>query len=531
MKSSSYIVLICLILFLPLFASAQDGLKLSGQAKLGYLFIDDDGKMSTTPEIFQIYSGFTLENLNLKGIFKKNASFELDFSNINQDNRSLSFSLRRPGLFSLTSQCNQSRFIFDKEGKIKSERTFATISGYFQPTKFLKLKSDFSHHLKEGDRRTYFDGLGIGGGEYDQFFWSVGFGGQLKFGKRFLDFQYRLRSLDDRKNDLQDREGSQIRTTLNLPLHQKIFLSLQYLHDENKLSEFGSIGKKSELELKSDLYNLSILYQPIRRIVLSTKFLFQRTENQSTQITSNILRGGGEISYEFYRGYRLNWGYEYEKREDQAESDEEEAETIINTYLVGAYAKFIPELSLKARYVFQDRKDEDKVTTTGPYEDEKILVELKSKPTKEVNLKLRYEDKRRDNPDILTSICDKGFVSYLSITLKKWFGLYFNYSLLDVEYKNTVGKFKTDNKTFSSQITLKPFDKLNLKGGWNHLDIRGDLDIRKEGVWFGFDYGLMDGYSLEGKYNAYDYDDYLYLPENYVANVYTISLVKKFGGI
>lgn len=519
----SYLLSICLVLFFCVSASAQDGLRLSGQTKLSYVFIDDDGRMSTTQEIFNTYSGFILENLNLKGFFKKNSSFELDLSNINQDNRSLFFSLRKPELFSLSSRCNQSRFVFDEDGEIKSERTFSTVSGYFQPIKSLKLKSDFSHHLKEGDRRTCYDGLGFGGGKYDQFFWSVGFGGQLKLGRRFLDFEYRLRSLNDKKNDLQDRDGSRVRTSLNTPLPQNIFLSLQYLHDENKL-------KKSELELKSDLYNGSILYRPIKQIDLSTKFLFRRTENRSTQITSDILRGGGEVAYQFYRGYRLNLGYEYEKREDQTEGDEDEAKTTINNYLVGCHTQFIPELSLKARYLFQDRKDEGTVTLTGAYEDEKILVELKSKPVKEINLKLRYEDKRRDNPDISSSICDKGFISSASVAVKEWFGFHFTYSLLEVKHDNTEGKFETDNNTFTSQINLKPLEKLSLTGGWNHIDIRSDLDIRKEGVWFGFDYAFMKDYSLLGEYNAYDYDDYLYVSDYYAANVYTVSLVKKFGG-
>jgi hypothetical protein len=483
----SYLLSTCLVLIFCLSASAQEGLRLSGQAKLGYVFIDDDGRMSTTQEIFNVHSGLTLQNLNLRGFFTKNSSFELNLSNINQDNRSLFFSLMKPGLFSLTSRFNQSRFVFDEEGDVKSERTFSSISGYFQPAKFLKLRTDLSHQSKEGDRRTYYDSLGIGGGEYDQLFWSAGFGGQLKFGKRFLDFEYRLRALDDKRNNLRDREGSRIRTSLNSPLPQNIFLSLHYLHDENKLKESG-------LELKSDLFKSSLIYHPARQINLSTKFMFQRTENQSTEITSDVLKGSGEISYRFYEGYRLNLGYEHEKRKDDAEGDAAEAKITVNSYLVGGYAQFIPELSLRARYVFQDRRDEDAVSLTGSYEDEKILVELKSKPVKRLNLRLRYEDKRRDNPDISSSVCDRGFVSSVSMAVKEWLGCHLNYSLLDVD-----------------------------------VNIGGDLDIRKEGVSFGFDYALMKHCLLQGKYDVYDYDDYLYVSDYYTSNVYTISLVRKFG--
>ncbi len=519
-----YSVSVCLLLSLCLSASAQDELRLSGRAKLGYLFIDDDGETSTTQEIFNIYSGFTLQDLSLTGILKKNSSFELNLSNINKGNRSLSFSLRKPGLFSLNSRLNQSRLVLDEEGNVESKRISSSVSGHVQPTEFLKLKADFSHYLREGDRRTYYDGLGIGGGEYDQFFWSAGFGGQLKHKKRFLDFEYRPRSLDDRKDDLLDRKGSRIRTSLNTPLPQNVYLSLQYLHDENEL-------KKSDLKLKSDIYTSSILHQPTKRVDLSAKFLFQRTENQSTQTTSEVSRGNAQVSYRFYRGYRGNFGYEYEKREDEASGDADEGKTSINSYLLGADAQFLPELSAKVRYVFQNRHDGDRATLTGSYDDERILVQVKSRPFRQVNLKLRYEDKRRDNPDIYSSVRDKGFISHVAISVKEWLGFHFNYSLLDVKYDNTEGRFETDNNTFGSQIALRPVEELSLTGGWNHINIRGDLDIRKDGVWFGFDYVFMKDYSLQGKYDAYDYDDYLVLSDYYAANVYTISLVRKFGGM
>ena len=159
----SYILSICLLLFLGVSVWAQDGHRLSGQAKLGYVFIDDDGKMSTTQEIFDLYSGFTLQNLSLRGFVRKNYSFELDLSDVNRDNRSLFFSLRKPGLFALNSRMVKSRFVFDDEGKVKSFRTQNGLSGYYQPAKFLKLRGDYFEYVRKGDRRTYYDSLGAWG--------------------------------------------------------------------------------------------------------------------------------------------------------------------------------------------------------------------------------------------------------------------------------------------------------------------------------------------------------------------------------
>lgn len=516
-KYCLYIFAIVLIWASSALSLAQDKLHLSGQTTLGYIFIDDSGKKSTTEEIFNTYSGFTLQNLNLQGIFAKNSTFELNLSNINQDNRTFLFTLRKPGLFSLNSQCNKSRFIFDEKGDVRSFRTISSVAADFQVTRFLKLKGDYFHHLKEGDRRASLDGAGAWGEKYDQFFQSGGLGMQFKWGRRYFDLEYRLRSFDDEIKNLFDKEGNQFKAILNTPLPSHIFLSLSYLHDKNRL-------KESDLNLTTDLCQGSLFYQPLREVNLSTKFLFQRTNNQATGITSDIFRAGEEIRYEFYSNYDVNLGYEYERRK-------EDKKVQVNSFLTGLSFQFIPQLSLKARYLFQKRKDPDTLTLTGPFNNERILVELKSRPLKEVNLKLRYEDKTRKNPDIFTSTKDRGYISYVSFALKDWLDLQLNYYFLTVKYENNIKDFKVDNHTFTSAAILKPSDKFTLSGGWNHIDLRKDLDIRKDGFSLGFEYSFWKDFFFQGKYDLYTYDDYIQYLDHYGANVYTISLTKKFGGI
>jgi hypothetical protein len=497
--------------------SAQDKLNLSGQATLGYIFIDDNGNKGTTEEIFNTYSGFALQNLNLQGLFAKNSTFELDLANINRDNRTFLFTLKKPGLFSLNSQCNKSRFIFDEKGDVRSFRTMSSVAADFQVAKFLKLRGNYFHHLQEGDRRASLDGAGAWGEKYDQFFQSGGLGMQLKWGRRYFDLEYRLRSFDDDIKSLFRREGDQLKAILNTPLPSHIFLSVSYLHDKNRLKESG-------LNLTTNLFQGSIFYQPLRKLNLSTKSLFQRIGNQATGVTSDIFRVGEEIRYEFHSGYDVNLGYEYERRKEVQKVE-------VNSFLAGFYFQFIPQLSLKARYLFQKRKDPDTLTLTGPFDNERILVELKSRPLKEVNLKLRYEDKTRKNPDIFTSTKDRGYISYASFALKDWLDIQLNYYFLTVKYDNSLKDFTVDNNTFTSMAILKPSDNFTLSGGWNHIDLRKDLDIRKDGFSLGVEYSFWKDFSFQAKYDLYTYDDYIRYLDYYGANVYTVSLTKKFGGI
>jgi len=158
-------------------------------------------------------------------------------------------------------------------------------------------------------------------------------------------------------------------------------------------------------------------------------------------------------------------------------------------------------------------------------------MEVKFVPLKEINLKFRYEDKERQNPDIFTSTKDRGYISYASFTLKDWLDIQLNYYFLTVKHENSVKNFKVDNNTFTSTAILKPSDKFTLSGGWNHIDLRKDLDIRKDGFTLGFEYSFWKDFSFQGNYELYTYDDYIEYLNYYGANVYKISLTRKFGGI
>jgi hypothetical protein len=516
-KFCLYVLVIILILIQSVLSSAQDKLNLSGQTTLGYTFIDDNGKKTTTEEVFNIYSGLILENLSLQGLFRGNSTFELNLSSINKDNRTLFFSLKKPGRFSINSRCNQSRFLYDENGDFKSIRTISSVWGDYQITPFLKLKADYYHHLKKYDNKDYSVSQDEEEEENKQFFQSGGLGIQLKSGKRYLDLEYRLRSFDSEIKNLFNREGSRIKVVLNTPLPQNVYLSLSYLHDKNKL-------KKPDLNLTTDLYQGTAFYHPVKKVNLSAKFSFQRTEDRATSVISDIIRGGGEVGYKFYPGYDVNLGYQYERRKENEAVG-------INSYLAGLYFQLIPELSLKARYLFQKGKDPKDVTLTGPWDNEKVLVEVKSRPVKEINFKLRYEDKTRKNPDISTSTSDRGYVSFVSFSWRSWLEAQLNYYLLKVDCKNTVGNFRVNNYTLTSLATVKPWTRLTLSCGWNRIDLRKDLDIRKDGVVVGFDYSLRKDYSLQGKYEQYSYDDYILYSNFYGANVYRLSLTKRFGGI
>ena len=76
---------------------------------------------------------------------------------------------------------------------------------------------------------------------------------------------------------------------------------------------------------------------------------------------------------------------------------------------------------------------------------------------------------------------------------------------------------------------LRDYQDLTLGGGVTYMDISRDLDIEKTIVFVEGRVKLTEGYYLEAKYNAYNYDDYILLDRYYTANVLRIDIGYDFN--
>lgn len=489
----------------------------SGKTKLSYIFLDQNGDRYSLPELYNVYSGFSLEKLYFTKRFKSNSTFQLNLNNVNLDNRDLGLNLNLPDLFSLKARHQKSRYVFDKDGDIASFRTKTGLRAIFKPTRFLKLNLDFSQKLKEGSRLGYVEkNPGVLGEKYDQKIQSGKAGVQLKLGKRYLTLSHRILIFNNDLNDSLDRKSNRTEISLVTPLPSNISVSLRYMREESEL-------EKKDLKLKTDLLTGTVFQRVSRKILASFKFSLQRSDNLSTYKMTDIERAGLWLNYQISKKLETELGYEYHNKEDQYGTIK------THSILVGAKARPIENLFVSGLYRFKNRKDSDSSTLTGEYDEDNKLLKVKYRPVDKVDLQIRYQDKTRENTDIDTKAESQSFYSNLFFDLGEDFDLTFYFNLLDWDFRNYETDYQTSNRTYGLTMNLKPIESLKLKGGASYLDLGKDLDINKYSFSLGASFEILENYFVEADFQRFGYEDMISSENDLDANVFKIGVLKTFN--
>lgn len=486
----------------------------SSKVKLSYIFLDQNGDRYSLPELYNVYSGFSLEKLYLTGTFKTNSTIQVSLSNANLDNRNLSLSMNLPDLFSLRATHQKSRFVFDKDGDVTSFRTRTGVGAIYKPATFLKLNLDYSQKLKEGSRLGYAkENAGTLGTEYDQMIHNGKAGVQLKLGKRYLALSRRILLFNSDLDDSLDRKTNRTEISLNTPLPANISVSLRYMRDESKL-------ENKDLKLNTDLLAGTILQRVSKKILAAFKFSFQRSDNLSTYKMTDIARFGPWFSYRISKKLETELGYEYHDKKDQYGT--------VNTHsiLLGAKARPVEQLLVSGLYRFKTRKDPDFSTLTGEYDEDNKLLKVRYKPVDRVNIQMRYQDKTRENKDIDTKAESQGLYSNLFVRLREECNLTFYLSLLDWDFHNIQTDYQTSNRTYGLTVNLKPMESLKFKGGASYLELSKDLDIKKYSFSFGVSYEFLKKHALEADFQRFGYEDMIVSENDLDANVFRIGILK-----
>jgi hypothetical protein len=508
-------VSIFVVLLFPGLSLAK--ISLDGQAKISYLFLDDYGNKSNMEEMYNVYSGPILSNFYLNGISNNGFSFNTNIYNFNEKCRNLSLGIGKFQLFEVNVSRVESRFIYDDARRILSEREYSKVNGYIRPIKCLKIIIGYSSQIKDGERESFLeDGFDFLGNFYNYKIQRGEIGAELSHGGNHLAVTYGLKSFDSDAHAAFNKRGHEVKARAGVFLSKNTFFNLSYFRDDNTL-------KESNKKLITDLLNGSISFTPIKKTKASSEVLVQKTENRYTQVYSYIFRLDEKLSYNFSKWSNGTIGYEYQTRK------EAEDKIGINSYLAEIRIKPISPLQFKANYQTRRVAERKPTHLTGPFNREDLLLEAKVTPLKMAKLELRFENRERENLDFSAVGRTRGYVSSAWVEFKDKEILQVDYSNLDVKYTDALGQYHTKNNILTSQIILMPLKKLTLKGGWSYIDIQGDVELWKHNVSAGLAYQVGQGFSLEGEYNLFKHDNFFYPTKDYKANLFTLSLIKKFN--
>jgi hypothetical protein len=237
------------------------------------------------------------------------------------------------------------------------------------------------------------------------------------------------------------------------------------------------------------------------------------------------------------RGVFVEGGYEFTRRNDEpAGTGASFAERQVSTdaFVAGLTAHLSERARLTVRY---KTKDTDRTLyggLTGPFDTDYFLAKLEGWAVPSLQYALTFEDKERSNNDLMSSCWTRGpslFADWAIPLPGRTVALRLNGSGFRTNYSDLNRSFETDNILVTARLRVPLFSRLTAETGITHIDVRGDLDLRKDIVGASLEYAVGAGYSVEARYDLFSYDDFLSYQDNYAANVYTVSLSKRFSAL
>ncbi|UCF79237.1 MAG: hypothetical protein JSW03_02990 [Candidatus Eiseniibacteriota bacterium] len=530
MKAS--LLLICSVYILSiLWASplcSQELPPLSGEVKIGACTITEDGSPASIMESYNVSKGLTLDKLFLIGRLGATSTVFVDVNNVTRNQRNLRLEFMGTRVFNIRLDHTRMRNLIQGAGSPEFKREFTGVSGSVTPNKWLKMYGGVTSQEKSGDRVALLsDGADFIGTRYDYSIRARNVGAQLRRDGQSIDLNYEWRAFESKSSRFLNRDGQRLRVSIHLPITRKLRFSGSYLTDKGAL-------KDTEAALLVRSYSGTLTALPVKRLKLSGYIDYRDADNDVTDICSSALKVGGRGTVDLYPVVTTELGYEYTIREDgpRSESEDAEREVTSNALIVGLRAKPSDKTRVTLRYRTRRADRGDYVDLTGPSDVDNFLARLESWPTSNLRLAVGFEDKDRSNDELLTSGRIRGINGYADFEHED-FGyrpnLRLSASLSRSEFEDPETSFITDNVLVTARLRLALSPVITVETGITHIEIREDLDIRKDIALAAIGFEFMPGYVMEVRYDLFNHDDFMNYRDNFVANVFTLSLSRKFG--
>lgn len=500
-----------------------------GYVKLGVTAIGQDGDAGTTIEAYNISRGLTFSRIILNGKVGKNNRVSFDVGSVTEHQMKGSLEFATSDLFNIRFDGTRLRYLRSGPGTPEFSREFKGVSASLTPQRWLKLYGGLYSQEKLGDRVALLtDDLDFPGTTYDYHSRSRNIGGQLRSRGRSIEVDYVWRRFESGTNSLLDRDGRRLRVIAHGPVLKNVTLSGSYVGDKSIFDETNA-----SVYVKS--YSGILTYVPVRFLTISGHVNHKNTLDDITRISSRVLTAGARIGIRYRSLLTTEGGYEYTKRASIPETAEALApkrEVFSNALLAGVTARFSDRTKLLLRYRTMDTDRSKYRGLTGPFDTDNFISKLEGWVTSFVQYSLAFEDRERSNDELMSSGRTRGLTAFANIAPTSGQfppSLRLSGSAFRAEFTESQKGFVTDNILLSARLRYTFIKGLTAEGGITHIDVRKDLEIRKDIAVASLQYEFVSGYAIELKYDLFSYDDLLVYQNNYAANVVTLNFSKKFG--
>jgi hypothetical protein len=507
------ITTIGLTLIVTLAASAHSAGTLDGTVKLGGIIMNQTGDRTTVQETYDIHDGFALAQLSLNGTFDPRHYFALNLRDINLDSRQGDFVYRLPGTFKLTAGFDQHRQIFSPEGRVNSGRKDWKAGAQFTATPWLGLSGGFNHLTRDGERLPFPSGtLSVLGNRYDNALKSGEVTADVHRGRRGGAIGYRASAFSDALDPAADRTGRVVSARLYSPcmFYDKWTHLVRAAYGNRRLSN-------ADLEYTLASFQYTGVVQPVEAFRFRYNFDANRIDDQSTRLMTDRFQNDFDATW-LYKYGQVSGGYGYET------NDDDRTLTSYNNWRVGTAYRYGKYLNARIDYASRVKQDQEELTLLKDVEASQVRVKLQLQPREGVALGGTYSKRERELPDLGVTVDGDVSSAFGRCDVKGWGALAADYSFSTDDFVDLAGSFHTESRFATGRVEFERLKGLQLAGGVTYMDVGGDLDIEKSIVFLEGAYALASDYSIELRYNAFNYDDYILLDRYYTANVLRIEI-------
>ena len=494
-------------------ASTARAATVSGTVRVGGLFVDEVGDLSTVQETYNLYEGFTLSRIQLMGTLDPKNSFTLDVRDLNRDSRAGDLTYRVADRFKLRAGYDQSRQVFDPGRGVTSMRKDGQLGLQYTPSRSLALTGDLNYLTREGKRLSYPTGtVSVLGDSYDNSFTSGQLAADFHQGRRGGGVSFRMSDYSDALNSAADRQGWVAAARLYAPM--------PFYDKWNNLFR-GSYGirelKDGGLDYTLSSFQYTAIVQPQTAYEFRYGFLASRVDDASTEFMTDRFVNDVDATW-FHKYGRVNVGYSYEMNDDDRRL------TTYQTWRAGATLRPDRRLTFRLDWADRAKKDQEELTLLKDIDASRVRMELEVRPIERLTISGDFTSREREMTDIQVSMTGDRTGAVVRYDLTGWGAFSADYSHATDSYVDLLAGFDTESDIVTARIDVARIKNLSLAGGFTYMDIGKDLNIEKSMVFVEGALRFAQRYRLEAKYNCYNYDDYILLDRYYTANVVRIDL-------
>ena len=488
----------------------------SGDVKVGYVYLDEEGSQSAYHPTFNLYEGATISLEGFRYRFDNGMLMRANLHNIILNNRNMNASLAQPGLFDVKVGHDQFRRIYNFDGTSFTRRHQEHASLSVQPMKYLKLFGGVLMMERSGTTTDLFDPTPVAATvdiDYKRSYYNIG--AQVNYEGSMILGEYRGDQFTDNNDEARDQKRTEYRFNGLITLKQYDWIKVigGFRHYETEFDQSGFMISNNRG------YGGGTVALP-QNVTLKYVGILDRTSSDSDFVATDNMSHVGYVSWEKPQMFGITAGYQFDV------TDDFEDEVRANSIYLSAFARIAKGLDARGEYGNRKEEVEDGVRFVGDEDRDRFRFQLKYRNDKYGSIAYKMTSMIRKNDQLGTKTDMYRYAVDAVINVSKYGHLNCGYAHTQGTYENTVETFEYRDHLVFGDATTKEYHGLTLGCGAQYYRSQRDLDVEHFNITAKASYRFLEDYRLECKYSAYNFDDFLVWDEYYTANMVEVSLIR-----